>query len=528
MRKIIYFVIFLILLCLPCENIHAEELFPQKEKYIIVIDPGHGGSDAGAVGNNMLEKDYNLLISQYMFDRFKELGIPVAITRNSDVTLSPTDRTNSILSKFGNSSDVIVISNHVNAGGGEGAEVIYALRNNDTLAKNVLNNIGATGQSTRKYYQRRLPSDTSKDYYFIHRNTGRTEPIIVEYGFIDNADDVNFLNNNYQALAEAVISAVANYAGVPYTSPEGITTNTYTVQRGDTLYSIAAKLGTTVQELTSLNNLTSSNLSIGQVLRIPTKEIQENEENIYIVKPGDSLYAIARDNNTTVDEIKSLNNLTSNTLSIGQLLKLPSALIPEDTYTVQRGDSLYSIARTYGVTVDDLKRVNNLTSNTLSIGQVLNIPGNNNTNVGNTGNYPIKKCKLPKEVTDFLGELSIEFDESRFEISADKLYYIPKSFPAVKGLRILRCGLYVGEIKKNRFEPGQSLAMYITKDSFKNTLDLKVEDERVIKYLKGETIDAEVSNGWCLVCVDSYPLGWGKVNNGTLKNKYLPGWRLMS
>ena len=152
----------------------------------------------------------------------------------------------------------------------------------------------------------------------------------------------------------------------------------------------------------------------------------------------------------------------------------------------------------------------------------------NNTNAGNTGNYPIKKCKLPKEVTDFLGELSIEFDESRFEISADKLYYIPKSFPAVKGLRILRCGLYVGEIKKNRFEPGQSLAMYITKDSFKNTLDLRVEDERVIKYLKGETIDAEVSNGWCLVCVDSYPLGWGKVNNGTLKNKYLPGWRLMS
>ena len=118
----------------------------------VVIDPGHGGTDDGASGNNMLEKDYNLLISKYMFDRFKELGIPVAITREEDVTLAPTDRTNSILSKFGNSSDVIVISNHVNAGGGEGAEVIYALRNSDTLAKNVLNNIGATGQSTRKYY----------------------------------------------------------------------------------------------------------------------------------------------------------------------------------------------------------------------------------------------------------------------------------------------------------------------------------------------------------------------------------------
>ncbi len=88
-----------------------------REVKTVVIDPGHGGSDAGAVGNNILEKDYNLLILQYMFDRFKELGILVAITRDSDVTLSPTDRTNSILSKFGNSSDVIVISNHLNSGG---------------------------------------------------------------------------------------------------------------------------------------------------------------------------------------------------------------------------------------------------------------------------------------------------------------------------------------------------------------------------------------------------------------------------
>ena len=256
----------------------------------IVIDPGHGGTDSGAVGNNMLEKDYNLLISKYMYDRFKELGVPVAMTREEDVTLSPTDRVNDILSKFGNSSDVIVISNHVNSGGGEGAEVIYALRNSDTLAKSVLNNIGATGQATRKYYQRRLPSDTSKDYYFIHRNTGSTQPIIVEYGFIDSAKDVDFLKNNYQELAEAVISAVANYAGVSYTSPEGVLTNTYIVQKGDTLYSIAAKLGTTVQELKNINNLTSNTLSIGQVLKIPTEEIYEEEETLYTVKAGDTIF----------------------------------------------------------------------------------------------------------------------------------------------------------------------------------------------------------------------------------------------
>lgn len=351
----------------------------------VIIDPGHGGTDSGATGNNLLEKDYNLLISKYMYDRFKQLGVPVAITRDSDTTLSPTDRVNTILNKFGNSSDVILISNHVNSGGGEGAEVIYALRNKDTLAKRILENIGATGQTTRKYYQRRLPSDTSKDYYFIHRNTGNLEPLIVEYGFIDNTKDVEFLKENYEELAESVISAVANYIGIPYTPPEGLITNTYVVQKGDTLYSIANKLGTTVSELKKENNLTTNTLQIGEVLRIPTKEIYEEEENIYIVKKGDSLYSIANKYNTTVEELKRINNLTSNILSIGQVLKLPSDKAnnvekEENTisYTVQKGDSLYSIARKYDTTIDRIKDLNNLTTNLLSIGQVLLIPTDTN------------------------------------------------------------------------------------------------------------------------------------------------------
>lgn len=360
----------------------------------VIIDPGHGGTDSGATGNNLLEKDYNLLISKYMYDRFKELGIPVAITRDSDTTLSPTDRVNTILNKFGNSSDVILISNHVNSGGGEGAEVIYALRNKDTLAKNIINNIGTTGQTTRKYYQRRLPSDTSKDYYFIHRNTGNLEPLIVEYGFIDNTKDVEFLKENYKELAEAVISAVANYIGVPYTPPEGIITNTYIVQKGDSLYSIANKLGTTVSELKKENNLTSNTLQIGEVLRIPTKEIYEGEENVYIVQKGDTLYSVAMANNTTVDELKKANNLTSNILSTGQLLKIPSALLPESTYTVKKGDSLYSIANKYNTTVEELKRINNLTSNTLSIGQVLKLPSDKPNKIEqekNTITYTVQK-----------------------------------------------------------------------------------------------------------------------------------------
>ena len=353
----------------------------------IIIDPGHGGTDSGATGNDMLEKDYTLLISEYMYDRFKELGVPVALTRNSDITLSPTERTSKILSEFGNNKDVIVISNHLNAGGGTGAEVIYALRNKDTLAKKILESLGAEGQTTRKYYQRRLPSDTSKDYYFIHRNTGVTEPLIVEYGFIDDKpENVEFLNENYQRLAEAVIRSVMDYKGLKYIPPEGYISNTYVVQKGDSLYSIARKLNTTVDELKRLNNLTPNTLSIGQILKLPKpadidEPSQEPTNITYTVQSGDSLYKIATKYNTTIDAIKKANNLTNDLLSIGQVLTIPTTIISEEVpepnyfnYKVVSGDSLYKIAKKYNVTVDSIKELNNLTSNLLSIGQTIKIP----------------------------------------------------------------------------------------------------------------------------------------------------------
>ena len=90
-------------------------------KYSIVLDPGHGGSDNGASGNGIIEKNLTLDISKYMYNEFKKLGIPVSITREDDVTLSPSDRVKKILSYYGNNPNVIVISNHINAGGAEGS-----------------------------------------------------------------------------------------------------------------------------------------------------------------------------------------------------------------------------------------------------------------------------------------------------------------------------------------------------------------------------------------------------------------------
>ncbi len=341
----------------------------------IVVDAGHGGDDPGASGNGIIEKDYTLEAANYMAKRLRELGLPVTQTRTTDETLSKTERVNRILNAYGNDPNVIVVSNHINAGGGDGAEVIYALRNNDTLAKKVLTEIEKAGQNGRKYYQRRLPENTSKDYYFIHRETGNTEPILVEYGFLDSTqDDVSQLKNNYLDYVEAVVKAIAEYTGTPYSLP-GKTY--YTVKKGDSLWSIANKYNLTVNELKAANNLTSNTLQIGDQLLIPQKEEEITTEDyiVYTVKRGDSLWSIANEYGTTPNKLISFNNLSSNILQIGQQLLIPKQYEEKNVYVVKKGDSLWSIANEYNTTVDELKNLNNLTSNTLQIGQELILPG---------------------------------------------------------------------------------------------------------------------------------------------------------
>ena len=339
--------------------------------YKIVIDPGHGGADPGAVNGNLREKDFTLRVSKYMYDRFKDLGIPVKLTRDSDETLSKTERVKRILNSFGNRDDVILISNHINAGGGDGAEVIYALRNNETLSKSILNNIAKQGQNIRSFYQRRLPSDTTKDYYFIHRETGKLEPVLVEYGFIDSKkDDVSQLKNDIEKYGDAVVEAVLDYIGFVPSSGEN-ETNIYVVKSGDSLWSIAKKYNIDIDDIVKENNLGTTLLKVGQKLIIPV-ENKDNSSDFYVVKPGDTLWSIAKKYNISVDELKNINSLNNNMLSINQKLILPSSNY--EKYVVKRGDSLWSIAQKYNVNLDDLINLNNLDNTLLKIGQVLLIP----------------------------------------------------------------------------------------------------------------------------------------------------------
>ena len=232
-----------------------------------------------------------------------------------------------------------------------------------------------------------MPSDTSKDYYFMQRNTGDTESITIEYGFLDSTgDDVNQLKANWENYAEAVVRAIIEYLNLTYIPVKGA--NYYTVKSGDSLWSIAKKYNVSLSDLKEANGIANSLLTIGDVLKIPVKEEDELKENTYTVKSGDSLYKIAQTYNTTVNELVNLNNLTTTSLSVGQVLRLPNVgTTTTNTYTVKSGDSLYKIAQAYNTTVNELVNLNNLTTTSLSIGQVLRLP---NVGTTTTNTYTVK------------------------------------------------------------------------------------------------------------------------------------------
>lgn len=116
--------------------------------------------------------------------------------------------------------------------------------------------------------------------------------------------------------------------------------------------------------------------------------------------------------------------------------------------------------------------------------------------------------------------------EGEFVFFGDKLYLKPGGLDIDK-IKIVRCGLHLGEVKKNRFEPSHALAIALKKEDFKNTENFLCEAEEIKTYLSGDVIKSD-KNGWCAVCVDSYPLGWGKASGGILKNHYPKYLRIKS
>ncbi|HCL01111.1 MAG TPA: SAM-dependent methyltransferase, partial [Lachnoclostridium phytofermentans] len=143
---------------------------------------------------------------------------------------------------------------------------------------------------------------------------------------------------------------------------------------------------------------------------------------------------------------------------------------------------------------------------------------------------PAKETKqISEEAKEFFQKINFPIDINRITVREDRLYLLPKDLVDLKGLRILRSGLLLGEMKKNRFEPSQALACALKASEYDNIYNLSSDDADAIRYLKCESIEIkkECKDGWLLVCVDGYPLGFGKYSKGNFKNKYLPGWRWM-
>ena len=180
----------------------------------VIIDPGHGGTDPGAIGFGVREKDWNLRISLYQYERLKELGANVAITRTNDKTLNSGPRTNLIKGKYD-----IAISNHWNAfnGSARGIETIHSIHGGKSLATSIADGlVKVTGIPLRRVFSRK--NSRGGDYYFMHRLTGSTTTVIIEYGFIDNATDHRWYKNdtNFYKAAEAVIEAICKELGITY------------------------------------------------------------------------------------------------------------------------------------------------------------------------------------------------------------------------------------------------------------------------------------------------------------------------
>lgn len=352
--------------------------------YKIIIDASHGGNDSGVIGNNLIEKDFALLISNYIYNRLKTLGYDVAMTRSTDETLSNEDRIERALGPFGSGNNVIIISNHLTKGEGNGVQIVYALRNNNYLPNNIKDALEENDIKVQKVFQRRLPSDTSKDYYFIQRDTKNTIPISIYYGDVDT--DASNLNNNYKIYGDSVVDGILSFTNYNPVNED----NTYIVKTGDSLWSIAKKFSVSVEDLKRVNNLSGNLLSIGQKLIIPSTDVppQTGDFIIYTVSSGDTLYGIARKYNLSVNDIIDYNDLSSTNLEIGKQLLIPVVKENNNTYIVKSGDTLYTIANRYGISINELKEYNNLTSNNLSIGQRLSIPPKEEIN--NTTLYVVK------------------------------------------------------------------------------------------------------------------------------------------
>ncbi|MGL5430465.1 MAG: N-acetylmuramoyl-L-alanine amidase [Vibrio sp.] len=408
-----------------------------NDDIVVAIDAGHGGEDPGSIGpTRKYEKNVNLSVSKKLADQLNAVpGIKAVLTRRGDYSVNLNKRTDIAR----RSKAHILVSIHADAfhtpqPRGGSVFVLNTRRANTEIARWVENHeqqselLGGAGEVLSKTNNDRNVSQTLLDLQFSHsqkegyklatnilREMGKvahlhkTEPVnaslavlkspdipsvLVETGFISNPSEEKLLfqANHQDKLARALAKAIVQYFEA--NPPEGTLfanrgkTQTHPVQRGESLGVIANRYGVTVDALKQANKLKSATIAVGQKLTIPASAAAkpiavpvvtnpvETETIIHVVKTGDFLGKLASTYKVSVAAIKNQNNLKSDTLVLGQKLNITVSLKdkPLRKHQVQRGEHLSKIAEQYRVSIDSLRQANQLRSDKLTVGQQLIIP----------------------------------------------------------------------------------------------------------------------------------------------------------
>ncbi len=402
-----------------------------KRDVLIVIDPGHGGEDPGSIGpTKKYEKNATLAISRKLEQRLNAVdGVQARLTRNGDYFVNLNRRV-----AFARENDAhLLISIHADAftspqPRGGSVFVLNTRRANTEISRWIENSERQSellgGSATVSNYDDKNVNQTLLDLKFsysqkegyklaeeILKEMGKvaklhkTKPVntslavlrspqipsvLVETGFISNPTEEKLLfqRSHQDKLARAISTAVVSY--LKDNPPEGVSTissapastpSYHTVKSGESLSVIASRYGTTTSAIKNANNLSSSTIRVGQKLKLPSGSSSsvkpvETETLTHVVKSGEFLGSIAQRYKVSVAAIKRENNLRSDTVRVGQKLTITVKLVdqPVRYHTVKRGEFLGKIASTYGVTIDSIRKANNLRSDELAIGQKLIIP----------------------------------------------------------------------------------------------------------------------------------------------------------
>ncbi|EKM09965.1 N-acetylmuramoyl-L-alanine amidase family protein [Vibrio cholerae HC-59B1] len=408
-----------------------------NDDIVVAIDAGHGGEDPGSIGpTRKYEKDITLSVSKKLADQLNAVpGMKAVLTRRGDYFVNLNKRTEIAR----RSKAHLLVSVHADAfhtpqPRGGSVFVLNTRRANTEIARWVENHeqqselLGGAGEVLSKTNNDRNVSQTLLDLQFSHsqkegykvatnilREMGKvahlhkTEPVnaslavlkspdipsvLVETGFISNPSEEKLLiqRSHQDKLARALATAIVQY--FEDNPPEGTLfanrgkAQKHKVQRGESIGLIANQYGVSVDALKIANNLKSSTISVGQLLTIPASSAPnpvpvpvmanpvETETITHVVKTGDFLGKLATTYKVSVASIKKENNLKSDTLVLGQKLKITVSLKdkPLRKHKVQRGEFLSKIADQYNVSVDSIRQANQLRSDQLLVGQQLIIP----------------------------------------------------------------------------------------------------------------------------------------------------------